>query len=126
MYFFPINNLSDQKHVVHCGMRNPHPLKVRNYAVCLTNINEYSAVFMGLNVNNKICDKELNEILLHSMTNGWGEQTFLQGFDFEAVPFLMVTNMFEHMEVVKSIYEGVVDPSTKNVTSNPGQKPTPV
>ena len=114
MHFFPVNALSEKNRVIHCGMRKPRPLKVRKYAVCLTNINDYLSVFFGLNVNNIIGDKELNEILLHSMTNGWGEQTFLQGFDFEAMPFFKtVINMFEHMKVVEYIYESVVEPYTK-------------
>ena len=57
---------------------------------------------------------ELNEILIHSMLNGWGEKYFLEGLDFEAVPFKEAIDMFERTEIAERIYEDLVKDSYKN------------
>ena len=64
---------------------------------------------------------KLNEILLNSMPDSWSNQACVQGFDCESITLKKVVNMFEHMEIAESIYEGVVEPSYKNI---PGQTPT--
>ena len=79
------------------------------------------APFPGENLNDKIGVTKLNEILLNSMPNSWSIQVFEQGFDCEYITFKKSVNMFERMEIAESIYEGVVEPSFKNL---PGQTPT--
>ena len=46
IYFYPVNTLSNKKRAMHHGTRNPCELKVRCYADCLININEYLASFI--------------------------------------------------------------------------------
>ena len=64
----------------------------------------------------KIVVTELNEILLNSMSNRWSKQEGFQGFGCKYILFLKAVNMFERIEIVESIYEGVVTPSYKKIT----------
>ena len=45
------------------------------------------------------------------MSNSWSNQAYVQVFDCETISFENAANMFEHMEISESIYEGVVTPS---------------
>ena len=72
-------------------------------------------------MNDKIVLTELNEILLNSMTSSWSKQVYVKGCYCESITFKKAVNMFEHMEIAKYIYEGVVEPSYKNL---PSQTPT--
>ena len=40
----------------------------------------------------------------------------MQGFDYESINFKADVNMFEQMEIVESMYEGLVEPSYKKAT----------
>ena len=51
------------------------------------------------------------------MPNSWSKQVYVQGFDWESITFKKAVNMFEQMKIVESIYEGVVEPSYKQCTS---------
>ena len=88
-------------------------LTVRRYAACLIDLNEYLASFLGATLTDKIGVTKLNEILLNIMPNSWSKQAYVQGFDFESITFKKAVNMFEHMEIAESIYEGVVELSYK-------------
>ena len=61
------------------GIRNPRSLKVRRYAACLIDLNEYLDVLYGAKISNCFGVTELNEILLNSMTNRWINQEYFQG-----------------------------------------------
>ena len=54
MYFPPCNELSKQKCAMCHGMRKPRELKVRCYAACMINLNEYFSVFLGAKANEKL------------------------------------------------------------------------
>ena len=45
----------------------------------------------------------------------------MKGFDCESITFKAALNIFERMEIAESIYEGVVEPSYKNIL---GHMPT--
>ena len=45
------------------------------------------------------------------MPNSWSKQAYVQGFDCEYITFKKSVNMFERMEIAKSIYKVVVEPS---------------
>ena len=45
------------------------------------------------------------------MPNSLSRQTCVQGFDCEFITLKKAVIMFERMEISKSIYEGVVEPS---------------
>ena len=66
-------------------------------------------VFMGLNASDKIAQMELNKIISNIMKNGWSKKEYFQGFDCETITF-KICKIFEHMEVYKTIYEGLVKP----------------
>ena len=42
-HFTPVNEFPKQKRVMRCGMKNSRKLKVRQYATCLIDIDEYLA-----------------------------------------------------------------------------------
>ena len=42
------------------------------------------------------------------MPNIWSKQVYGQGFDCESITFKKDVNMFERMDIVKSIYKCVV------------------
>ena len=58
----------------------------------------------------------MNDILLNSMTNSCSKQSYVQVFDYKSISFKTYVNMFERMEIVESIYKGVVEPSYKKPT----------
>ena len=93
------------------GIRNLLSLKVICYVAPLVDLNEYLDVLPGEKISDKICVTELYEILLNSMPNIWSKQAYVQGFDYEYITFKSSVSMFEHMEIVESIYEGLVEPS---------------
>ena len=77
-------------------------------------MNEYLAVLSGVKASDKICEMELNEIILSSFPNGNSNQAYVQGFDCDSITRKTV-NMFERMEIAETIYEGVIEPSYKNL-----------
>ena len=71
---------------------------------------------MGATLNDNIGVTELNKTLLNIMPIIWSRQDYVQGFDYESITFKKTVNMFEHMEISESIYEGIVEPSYKKPT----------
>ena len=59
---------------------------------------------------------ELNQIILHSIRNGWSRKTYVKGSDFEAVNLKHAINIFEGMEIADFFDEGVVQPSYNKST----------
>ena len=88
---------------------------MKRYAARLIYLNQYLA-FPVETMTDKIGVNELNEILLNSMPNRWSKQSYVQGFDWESISFKNSINMFERMEISKSIYKGVVTPYSKKTT----------
>ena len=66
-------------------MKRPHGLRVRRYAACMIDINNYLAVFPGAKASNKICETVFNGIILNSRPNRWIRQEYVQGFYFESI-----------------------------------------
>ena len=97
-YVPPFDALSKQKREMRRKMRKPQELRVRLYNACLIDINEYLATFLGEKSSDKICEAELNEILLNSMPNGWTSQGYWQGFDCETITLKKSVNLFKCME----------------------------
>ena len=95
------------------GMKKPLALTVRRYAERLIDLNEYLASFPGATLNDKIYVTELNEILLNSMPDSWYRQAYVKCFYCESITFKKYVNVFERMEIVDYIYEGVVEPFYK-------------
>ena len=98
------------------GTSKPHTIKVRLYAASLIDMNKYLASLPGSTLYGKIGVTKLSEILLNSMPNIWSKQAYVQGFDCEYISFKKTVNMFELMDIVESIYEGVVEYSNKKLT----------
>ena len=56
VFFFPINMMSKQKHVMRHGMTNMHELKVIHYIDRMIKLNEYLATIPGLKASEKIVE----------------------------------------------------------------------
>ena len=76
----------------------------KRFAARLTELNNYLPLFIGSSVYKKITHKDLNKILLHSVLNGGGKQTYLQGWDFEMQTYKVTCNMLKHMEIAEQFY----------------------
>ena len=117
-YYFPVNLLSNKKGSMQCGMRRPKRLKVRGYTARLNGLNKLFALFLWENLNKTIGVMELIEVLSISMPNIWSKQAYLKIFDCESITLNDFDNMFECMDIVESIYKGVVEPSYKKTLSS--------
>ena len=62
--------------------------------------------------------EELNKILLHAVTNGWGKQSYLQGWDFEGKSYNYTCKMSECIEVAEQVYKGGTTYKTTNIRSD--------
>ena len=82
----------------------------------MIDLNEYLASFLGANLSDKIDATKLNEIILNIMINIWYKQAYVQGFDSKSISFKKDVNIYECMEILEYIYEGVVEPSYKKPT----------
>ena len=52
------------------------------------------------------------------MPNIWSKQAYVKVFDCKYITFKEANNIFECMEIAEYIYEGVVEPSYKNLLGN--------
>ena len=98
------------------GTRKPRGLKVRRYTDCMIDLNEYLAVLPGARSGDKMCEMELNGVLLNSTLNRGTRQAYEQGFGCEYVTSKKSVNIFERTEIEDYIYEVVVEPSHKKPT----------
>ena len=110
-YFLLVDSLSKQKRTMCQCMKKPRNLKVKLYAAYLIDLNEYLASFPWETMADKIVVTELNEIFLNSMPDRWSKQAGDQCLNCESISFFKAVNMFERMEIVEIIYEGVTTPS---------------
>ena len=76
-----MNFLSKQKRVMRFGMRNPCGLKVRRYAACFIDINEYLDFSPGATLSDKIGLTELNQKNLNIMPNSCSKKAYVRIFD---------------------------------------------
>ena len=70
-YIFPINALYKQKRAVRRAMRKSQSLLFKFLAARLTEINNYLPLLPGSSESQNMAPEELNEILLHVVTNRW-------------------------------------------------------
>ena len=98
------------------GTKKSRALTIRRYAARIIDLNEYLASFTGATLNYRIGVTDLNEILHNSIPGSCSKQVYVQGFECESITFKKSVNMFEHMEISESIYEGVVEPYYKRNT----------
>ena len=50
-------------------------------------------------------ESELNKIMLHTIPNGWANQSYLQGWDFDSNTYKENCDMFDLMEIDKQVCE---------------------
>ena len=76
-----INALSNQKRVMRRTMNETRKIMFKNFDAQLTGINNYMPHFPGSIEAKKMGPEELNKILLHAVTNGCTNQSYLQVWD---------------------------------------------
>ena len=74
-------------------------------------INKFQALLLGSKASDKICEPEINKILLNIITNIWSKQVYLQGSDHEYISYKASVNMFERMEREGYNYGSAVETS---------------
>ena len=97
-YFYPVNLLYKQECAMICGMRNTCELKVRPYAACMIDINDYLDAFPGGKASDNIGEIELSEIILISMPNRRSKQAYVQCFDCEK---FTIKKLLTHLNIWK-------------------------
>ena len=60
-----------------------HDMTFKRFAAKPSEINNFLPFLPGSDATKNMPDKELNEILIHAVPNGWEKQSYLQGQDFE-------------------------------------------
>ena len=88
-------------------MRKNRDLLFKRFATRLTELNNYLPFFPGLSAAKVMDSKEPKEIILHAVPNSWVKQTYIQGWDFERIPYKETCTSFEPMNIVEANYEGV-------------------
>ena len=68
---------------MHRIMRKLHGLKLRRHGARMIDLNKYFALLPGAKSSYNICEMELNEILLNSITRIYIRQEYVQSFDYE-------------------------------------------
>ena len=76
-------------------------------------MNTYLPLFPGSSAFNKIPPKEVNKILLHTISNGWEKQAYIQGWGFEGKTYKETCEMFECMDISRNVYKGTTTSKTK-------------
>ena len=64
------------------AMRKPQYIPMTILAAKLTELNNYLPLFASSSASNKMALEELNEILIHAVTNRWEKQAHIQGWYF--------------------------------------------
>ena len=85
-YIFIIKSLSKKNRAMIHGVRNISKFKVRRYAARMVKPNAHLDIFTGSKESDKNSDKELNEMVLHSIPNSWSRQAYFQGFILKLLP----------------------------------------
>ena len=62
-------------------MKNPHGLKFRYYTDHMIDLKNYFSVLPVTKAGDKICETDLNEILLNRMSIIWSRQAYIDGFE---------------------------------------------
>ena len=96
-YLPPINTLYNQKRAMRLTIHKPWNPSFNRFSACLTYINNYLPILPGSSEPKKMPPKELNGILLHAVPNGWSNEDYLQGWEFEGKSYKEIWEFFERM-----------------------------
>ena len=87
------------------AMRKPCNISFKRFTERLTKINNFLPLLPVSDTTKKMPAKELNEIPIHAVPNGWAKQSYLQGWDFEVKTYRKTCDMFERMEISEQVYK---------------------
>ena len=105
-YFFPINAISKKKRAMRRVMRKHWSTSFKSFAARLTKSKNFLSILPGSEAYNKMEMEDINEILLHTVSNVWYNQSYLQGWYFELKTYRETCAMFERMGVTEKVYKG--------------------
>ena len=101
-----LNKVSKQKRAMCHAMRKTHTVSFKKVLARLTKLNNYLPPLPGLEEIKNMDKADLDKIMLHTVPNGWANQSYLQGYDFDGKTYKETYNMFEIMEITEQFYEG--------------------
>ena len=76
----------------------------KHFAAQPTGINNFLMLLPGSYTTKNMTTKELNDILFHTVTNGWERHSYLQGWGFEMKTYRETCAMFKQMEIAEQVY----------------------
>ena len=82
-------------------MRKPRDLLFKRFTERKIELDNYLPLFPGSRTSKKIPPKELNNILLHTVPNGWTKQAYLQGWDFKGKTYKETCETVKRMYIVE-------------------------
>ena len=88
------------------AMRKPQDTPFNLSVTCLTELNNYPPILLGYSTTKKMPPEDINEILLHSVPNGWEKQAYIQGCNFDITIYKAKCELFKRMEVAEKNYKG--------------------
>ena len=104
-YLLPINALYNQKRAMRHAMCKTLNIPFKRFTTQLTCLNNHLLLFPGSSNTKNTAPKELNDILLLSVTKLQAKKSYLQGWDFEGESYKDTCDMFECIEVSEQVYE---------------------
>ena len=98
--------LSKKKGVIRHAMHKPCKILFKWFVTYLKELNNYLPLFPGSSASKNMLPKELNNIILHAVWDGWAKQVYLHGWNFEMKSYKATYDMFKKMEVAETFYKG--------------------
>jgi hypothetical protein len=117
-HIFPQHALCKQKQYMHCHMRKPWDMTMRIYRNRVVELNNYLAHFPGsFNVEQKLEEEEIINILEFGVPLKWQDQMVLQGFD-PTEDGRTSQDLVEFCERLESTEPKTSDGKSKNTSTN--------
>ena len=87
-------------------MGKPRDIPFKYFTARLKEIKNFIWIFPGSDTSKNISPGEINEVLLHAVTNGWAKYSYQQIWDFETNTFGVTCAMFEQNGNTRTGYKG--------------------
>jgi hypothetical protein len=106
-HIFPQRALAHQKRYVRRYMRKPREVAMRELAARVAEMNEYLSQFPPFDIDQRLTNEEIVDILEFAVPNSWQKRMVLQGFD----PLIHTVSEFVSFCERHEFTEGALDNS---------------
>jgi hypothetical protein len=108
---FPNKALNKQKAYMHCHLRKPVEMKLRDYMERIQTLNNYLKEFPPFSAGQEIPDDALVDICYHGLPKSWKEFLLLQGFDEQEGSIATLLDMAERIETMEAMSRDMKKPA---------------